>query len=429
MTAVANGNLLSRRDHGGSTTWRWLAPSPMASYLATATNGRFQTRFERLPGGLWRFDAVDPQTREDEDDPPNPALAFERLDPEPRDRQVLLRPLRRLSVRERRRDHRLGARRRLRARVPDARQLRPHPGPVDRRPRARAPVVRRRGRPRGVARHLAQRGLCHLVGVDLRRAPRRRDRAGSLRRGLSRRRASAELLVPGAERAARTPRSCSRRRVYERGAMTLQALRVKVGDPTFFSIMRTWYRENRNRSVRTADFIRTAERVSRRDLDAVLRRVAVHGGQADQLVSAGSGHRVRSMPRCGGLSQRGSSRLRERGRPRARSRPSPAPTPTRSRRSRCASRRRSATRSSTPTAESEQPGEVEVEVKRPNGYLCLLVRDHGCGLAPRTDSPGLGLGLPLIAESASSLEVRTPGGGGTEIRMRFDLRTAAYTAG
>ena len=56
--------------------------------------------------------------------------------------------------------------------------------------------------------------------------------------------------------------------VYERGAMTLQALRVKVGDPAFFSIMRTWYRENRNRTVRTADFIRTAERVSRRDLDA-----------------------------------------------------------------------------------------------------------------------------------------------------------------
>ena len=79
--------------------------------------------------------------------------------------------------------------------------------------------------------------------------------------------------------------------------------------------------------------------------------------------------------------------------------------------------------------EAEKPGCVEVEVKRPNGYLFLLVRDHGCGLAPRTDSPGLGLGLPLIAESASSLEVRTPGDGGTEVRMRFDLRTHAYTAG
>jgi serine/threonine-protein kinase RsbW len=78
---------------------------------------------------------------------------------------------------------------------------------------------------------------------------------------------------------------------------------------------------------------------------------------------------------------------------------------------------------------SERPGSVEVEAKRPNGYLCLCVRDHGCGLAPRTDSPGLGLGLPLIAESASTVEVVTPGDGGTELRMRFDLHTAAYTAG
>jgi serine/threonine-protein kinase RsbW len=78
---------------------------------------------------------------------------------------------------------------------------------------------------------------------------------------------------------------------------------------------------------------------------------------------------------------------------------------------------------------SERPGAIEVEVKRPNGYLCLRVRDHGCGLAPRVDSPGLGLGLPLIAESAASMEVVTPGGGGTELRMRFDLHTAAHTTG
>ena len=79
--------------------------------------------------------------------------------------------------------------------------------------------------------------------------------------------------------------------------------------------------------------------------------------------------------------------------------------------------------------ESDRPGAIEVEVRRPNGYLCLRVRDHGCGLAPRVDSPGLGLGLPLIAESAASMEVLTPGGGGTELRMRFDLPTATAAAG
>ena len=142
-TAIANGVLLSRRDRGDSTTWRWLAPAPMVPYLATATNGIFQTRFERLNGGLRRFDAVDPQTRSNDDDPPNPALAFERLDPEPEIVDFFTEALRPVPVRERRRDRRLGARRRLRARVPDARELRPHPGRVDRRARDRAPVVRR----------------------------------------------------------------------------------------------------------------------------------------------------------------------------------------------------------------------------------------------------------------------------------------------
>src|SRR4051812_20542595 len=71
--------------------------------------------------------------------------------------------------------------------------------------------------------------------------------------------------------------------------------------------------------------------------------------------------------------------------------------------------------------EQEEPGPIEVEAHRPNGYLCLYVRDRGCGLAPRRDSPGLGLGLPLIAQTATRVEVREPADGGTEVIMRFDL--------
>jgi len=55
---------------------------------------------------------------------------------------------------------------------------------------------------------------------------------------------------------------------YLRGAMTLHALRVKVGDPAFFRILRTWYANNRDGNVTTAGFIATAERVSGRRLDA-----------------------------------------------------------------------------------------------------------------------------------------------------------------
>ena len=40
---------------------------------------------------------------------------------------------------------------------------------------------------------------------------------------------------------------------------------------------------------------------------------------------------------------------------------------------------------------------------------------------PRPDSPGLGLGLPLIATLAESLELGTGRSEETEVRMTFDL--------
>jgi serine/threonine-protein kinase RsbW len=40
---------------------------------------------------------------------------------------------------------------------------------------------------------------------------------------------------------------------------------------------------------------------------------------------------------------------------------------------------------------------------------------------PRLDSPGLGLGLPLISQISASSEVVSPQHGGTEITMRFEL--------
>ncbi len=54
--------------------------------------------------------------------------------------------------------------------------------------------------------------------------------------------------------------------VYERGAMTVQALRQKVGDDAFFRIMRTWLQQNRYGTVSTAQFIALAEQISGTDL-------------------------------------------------------------------------------------------------------------------------------------------------------------------
>ena len=55
--------------------------------------------------------------------------------------------------------------------------------------------------------------------------------------------------------------------IYLRGAMTLQALREKVGDIVFFQIMRRWAADNRYGNVTTAQFIALSEQLSGRDLD------------------------------------------------------------------------------------------------------------------------------------------------------------------
>jgi serine/threonine-protein kinase RsbW len=73
----------------------------------------------------------------------------------------------------------------------------------------------------------------------------------------------------------------------------------------------------------------------------------------------------------------------------------------------------------------EVPGSVVIEADRFEDHVCLYVRDQGTGLAPRVDSPGLGLGLGLIAQVADSADVRAPESGGTEVVMRFNVSRAA----
>ncbi|MFG2005667.1 M1 family metallopeptidase [Spirillospora sp. NPDC048911] len=57
------------------------------------------------------------------------------------------------------------------------------------------------------------------------------------------------------------------RSVYDRGGMTLHALRKKVGDEKFFEILKTWAKERRHSSGTTPQFVQVAERVSGQRLD------------------------------------------------------------------------------------------------------------------------------------------------------------------
>lgn len=66
-----------------------------------------------------------------------------------------------------------------------------------------------------------------------------------------------------------------------------------------------------------------------------------------------------------------------------------------------------------------EPGLLDVELSTESGGIEVVVRDHGRGMVPRADSPGLGVGLPLMASLAESLELTNRTDGGTEVRMRF----------
>lgn len=56
------------------------------------------------------------------------------------------------------------------------------------------------------------------------------------------------------------------RRVYDRGAMTLHALRLTVGDDAFFRILRAWAAQTRGGNATTAELVSLSERISGRPL-------------------------------------------------------------------------------------------------------------------------------------------------------------------
>jgi serine/threonine-protein kinase RsbW len=78
-----------------------------------------------------------------------------------------------------------------------------------------------------------------------------------------------------------------------------------------------------------------------------------------------------------------------------------------------------------PDAEGPMGLRASIEDRR----LSLVVTDRGRGIVPRPDSPGLGLGLPLIATLAESLELGTGRSEETEVRMTFDLGAPATDEG
>jgi anti-sigma regulatory factor (Ser/Thr protein kinase) len=72
-------------------------------------------------------------------------------------------------------------------------------------------------------------------------------------------------------------------------------------------------------------------------------------------------------------------------------------------------------------------GQVRVEAYWQRDELLIIVSDDGHGMKPRTDSPGCGLGLGVIAALCSRTEIVSEGHG-TEIQMVFECPGFTPTA-
>jgi len=253
-TAVANGELVSRRSHKGWTTFVWNATDPMASYLSTASIGDYDLRFSKGPNGLPIIDAIDRDLLPEADDGlartseiiayfngvfgRYPFTSFGAIIDDDEDAGYALET-----------------------------QTRPiYSGAPDE---------------LTVAHELAHQWFGNSVSPELWKEIWLNEgfatyaewlweehnggaTAAEQFDTLYARPASNALWAykvadPGAE-------NLFVGAVYNRGAMTLQALREKIGDRTFFGVLKAWYLLHRNGTVGTHDLIRLAELASHQEL-------------------------------------------------------------------------------------------------------------------------------------------------------------------
>lgn len=257
ITAIGNGRLLSKRDHGRWTTWHWAEDSPMAPYLATATNGVFELRVSRV-GRIPLYHAVDPA------EVANGAFDVLALEAEVIEFFSAL--------------------------------YGPYPftsggGVVDHAPEVGYALESQTrsqydGTPSSgtVVHETAHQWFGNAVSLTVWPDIWLNEGFATFSEWIYDERHGGMSAQAAFDQVyARPPTSSTWTRppanvggpgflfsgtVYDRGAATLQALRVKVGDRVFFRILREWYARNRDGNVTTAGFIRLAEERSGRQLDA-----------------------------------------------------------------------------------------------------------------------------------------------------------------
>jgi anti-sigma regulatory factor (Ser/Thr protein kinase) len=81
------------------------------------------------------------------------------------------------------------------------------------------------------------------------------------------------------------------------------------------------------------------------------------------------------------------------------------------------------TEAATNAVYSDAEGDLRVTAAVHDGELAIVIGDTGPGLVERRDSPGLGLGLSIIASVAERLRIVNRSSG-TEIHMAFPCPSA-----
>jgi anti-sigma regulatory factor (Ser/Thr protein kinase) len=74
------------------------------------------------------------------------------------------------------------------------------------------------------------------------------------------------------------------------------------------------------------------------------------------------------------------------------------------------------------------PGAVEVTVQPGEEEVRVVVSDHGRGIGTSSDTSGPGLGLPLVAAIAATVDLQSSPGAGTRVAMTFARRSAGEAA-
>jgi aminopeptidase N len=254
LVAVANGNLVGSRTRSGWTTWRWHAPDLMAAYLATASVGNYELRRYRTPSGLRIIDAVDRDLVDTADD----GLAQQ--------------------------GEMIGYFASLFGRYP----FTSFGSIVDDDTLGYAletqtrPIYSRRATEGTVAHELAHQWFGDAVSPRLWKDIWLNEGWATYLAWLwnehdggdtAASQFDAVMAIPADDEfwdltiADPGPLGLFASPVYDRGAATLHALRVKIGDDAFFALARRWLSKYNDSSASTENFETLAERISGHDLD------------------------------------------------------------------------------------------------------------------------------------------------------------------